>query len=277
MADVLTLIANPDGTSRLHVDFQAFEAPMVEALRRAAVFLGYAVHTTDSAPLSSVTLKSTITLNVGVADPLPKAERKSYQLEFRRWAIGQGLIEIDQAYQRFVASGIELVKSLQAFKASRAITANKSNLANTWSVHEQFYDAGGKKADLHDEESSYLRSLGNARNCLAHDSGRVTSRRFTEHESMPVRWRGRDMYQTTVMGKRRLLPRDRPFRAGAQDVGSRLEMIEVKREHVYHDGDVILFAPWELSEIIFFYQDLAMQVGGQAHDCFHEAGAQNAV
>ncbi|TGQ33836.1 hypothetical protein [Mesorhizobium sp. M4B.F.Ca.ET.214.01.1.1] len=273
MTDILTLTKKPDGKIGLHVDFAAFEAPMQQSLRRAAVFLGYAFHTTDSAPLASVTLKSNIVFDVGVPDPVPEAERNSYQLEFRHWAIGQGLIEIDQAYNRFVGSAIDLVNSLREFVASGAITTKKPNLANTWTLHEQFYDAVGKKAARHDEESRCLRSLGNARNCLAHDSGRVTSRRFTEDASMPVRWRGRDMFQAAKSGEQRLIPRDRVFVAQPKDIGSELSVVEVRRQRVYREGEVVQFAAWELSEILFFYQDIAIKVYGQAWDYFKEVEA----
>ena len=52
----------------IHVDLAATERPMREALRRAAVFLGYAVRSTEGAPLASVSLNAVIELDVGVGD-----------------------------------------------------------------------------------------------------------------------------------------------------------------------------------------------------------------
>src|SRR5206468_981705 len=49
-------------------DLAAMERPMREALRRAAVFLGYAVRSTEGAPLASVSLNAVIELDVGVGD-----------------------------------------------------------------------------------------------------------------------------------------------------------------------------------------------------------------
>ena len=52
----------------IHVDLAAMERPMREALRRAAVFLGYTVRSTKGAPLASVSLNAVIELDVGVGD-----------------------------------------------------------------------------------------------------------------------------------------------------------------------------------------------------------------
>jgi hypothetical protein len=97
MKPIMTLGTKPNGAPSLHVDLMAFEAPMKEALRRAAVFLGYAFHATEGSPLKSVTLKTNIIFDLGVPNPIPPHKRKEYQTEFRQWSIGQGLIEIDQS------------------------------------------------------------------------------------------------------------------------------------------------------------------------------------
>lgn len=248
---------------------------MRDALQRAAVFLGYAVNSTEDSPLSSVRLKAPIELSVGVPDPLPAAQRPFFQRQFRNWAIGQALIELDQSYQRFVVSSIETRTDLEHFKVHRTLPpAPKPNLANTWTVHKQFYEQAGDMVQGRLDESRYLRSLGNARNCLAHDSGLVTERRLTDGDTMPVRWPGRDMYQTLRSGERRLLPRDRPFTARQQDVGTTLTVEDVARERIYRAGDTLVFSSTDLSEIIFFYQTLAMQIGAELHKLVEKAGRE---
>jgi hypothetical protein len=52
----------------IQVNLAAMERPMREALRRAAVFLGYAVRSTEGVPLASVSLNAVIELDVGVGD-----------------------------------------------------------------------------------------------------------------------------------------------------------------------------------------------------------------
>lgn len=240
---------------------------MKEALRRAAIFLGYAFHSSEIAPLKSVTLKGPIVLDVGVPDTISPADRKGYQTEFTLWAIGQGLIEIDQSYHRYVVSALDTLADIEDFLQGQSLQCHrKPNLANTWKVHEQFYANLGQQSTKHEEESGYLRSLGNARNCLAHDGGTVTRRRMVDGNSiMVVRWPGRDMVKVHPNGNRVVLPRDRSFRVREEDIGSQLSVVEVLREHDYAEGDRIGLSQTDLSEIIFFYQILAMKVGGEMH------------
>lgn len=266
MQPILSLSAGPDGRTGLHVDLGNFEAPMKAALHRAAIFLGYAYHSSEIAPLASIGLKAAIELDVGVPDPIAEIERKAYQAEFTRWSIGQGLIEIDQSYHRFVTSALDTISEIDAFLTSGVLpNGRKPNLSNTWKVHEQFYAAVGQKATQHDEESECLRSLGNARNCLAHDSGLVTERRLTDGPTMPVKWNGRELILITANGERRVLPRDRGHFVRPDEVGLELRIEEVLRERLYIAGDRVTFSQTDLSEIIFFYQHLAMQVGAEMH------------
>ncbi len=167
---------------------------MKDALRRAAIFLGYAFHSSNIIPLKSISLKTSVVLSVGVPDPIPIADRKSYQTEFPQWAIGQGLIEIDQSYHRYVVSGLNTLADIDDFVMSGSLPSpRKPNLVNTWGVHEQFYAMLGQQSSKHADESGYLRSLGNARNCLAHDGGVVAKRRLVDGNSkMTVRWPGRE-------------------------------------------------------------------------------------
>lgn len=264
---ILTLTSAPDGKVGLHVDLRAFENPMKEALRRAAIFLGYAYHSSEVLPLKSINLNAPIVLDVGVPDPIPYAEQKGYQTEFTQWAIGQGLIEIDQSYHRYLVSALDTLADVDDFvKTRRLPSPRKPNFANTWTVHEQFYATLGRRSPEHENESSYLRSLGNARNCLAHDSGVVTNRRMNGDTSvMPIRWPGRDMILIDKNGRRVVLPRDREHLVRAQDVGSTLSVEDVVREHDYAEGDRIALSQTDLSEIIFFYQILAMRVGSEMH------------
>lgn len=240
---------------------------MKEALRRAAIFLGYAFHASEIVPLKSISLKAPIVLGVGVPDPIPLADQKGYQTEFTQWAIGQGLIEIDQSYHRYVVSALDALADIDDFLIRRSSPGpRKPKLENSWRVHEQFYATLGQQSPEHSDESGYLRTLVNARNCLAHDSGIVAKRRMVDGNStMPVRWPGRDMIKNDQNGGRMVLQRDREHRVSAEDVGSQLSVEEVVREHYYAEGDRIALSQTDLSEIIFFYQVLAMKVGSEMH------------
>ncbi len=135
----------------------------------------------------------------------------------------------------------------------------------------EFYADAGQKSPNHDQEARFLRSLGNARNCLAHDSGVVSANRLIEHDKMPVRWMGRDMVQAQPDGSKRIIPQDRPFIIQTGDVGLPVSVEDVVRERLYAEGERVEFSPTDLGEIIFLYQILAMQVGGEMHRFVNEA------
>ena len=272
MPSIVTQTTRPDGNVSLHIDLASFEAPMKEALRRAAIFLGYAFHSGKVAPLKSVTLNSSVVLDVGVPDTIPPNNRRIYQTEFRQWATGQGLIEIDQSYHRYVVSALDTLADVEDFLQGQALQdQRKPNLANTWKVHEKFYATIQQRSPEHDNESLYLRSLGNARNCLAHDGGAVTRRRMVDgNQTMVVRWPGHDMEIVDQNGVRAILPRDRSFRVRKRDIGSQLNHVKVIREYNYAEGDQIILSETDLSEIIFFYQIPAMKVGGEMHRIVRE-------
>lgn len=267
MPPILTHTIQPDGKRGLHVDLRAFEDPMREALRRAAVFLGYAFHSSEGAPLKSVRLKAPIVLEVGMPDPIPCEDRKSYQNEFKQWAIGQGLIEIDQSYHRYVVSALDALADIDDFVMQGSLPEpRKPNLANTWKVHSQFYATVSQLSPEHENESDYLRSLVNARNCLAHDSGVVTKRRLVDSNlTMPMRWPGRDMVKVDQRGNRIVLQPDVEHRVCSQDIGSVVSIEEVVRERSYAEGERIQLTETDLSEIIFFYQIIAMRLGSEMH------------
>lgn len=253
MPSVATIRVTDAGAPGINIDGAALEAPMKEALGRAAVFAAYASNSANGPRLKSVTLNSANELDVGMPDPIPPSERKYYQIEFQRWAVGQGLIELDQSYQRFLGSALDTKKDLDAFIANRTLDPGKKPyLQNTRTLHELFYTEIGKTADDHEKESSYLWSLSNARNCLAHDGGVVSERRLVEAETMPVRWPGHDTFLISKDGERSLISRTEPHLVRAEDIGSTLCAERTVREKVYRLNDVVSFTPTELAEITFF-------------------------
>jgi len=278
MSTFATLISQPGGKQSFHVDLTGLETVIQIVLRRASIFLGYAVRVSEAPPLATVSLGAAVELSVGVPDPIPPAERAAYQQEFRNWSIGQGLIELDQGYQRFLAGALDTRADIRSLISVGKLSGrHKPHLANTWETHKEFYAEAQPNSDQH-EDSRFLRSLGNARNCLAHDAGLVLPRRLFEQGSMPIRWRGQDMYQTQLDGACILLPRDRSFQVETKDIGSTLEVRHVIREMILRHGDRIEFSQTDLSEIIYFYQTLAMQVSSEMHRLTSEAiDAMNAA
>lgn len=244
------------GQKLLALDLAALRSPMIKSLHRVEVFIGYAHHTTRGEPLSSVRLEAPMALSVGVPSPIPEVQRKPYQDDFRGWLVGQALIEIDQSYQRFAACCLEILRYVDAVIKTGRHYRGKPPLENTWSLHKAVYDHLKDRSEKHIQESSFLRTLGNARNCLVHDSGFVTERRINDGNTLRIGWRGYDWTAADDTGGVITLPRDKPFSVAEADVGRKFNLNVVVRELQYQVGDRIALTQHDLSEILFFYSDL---------------------
>ena len=269
----------PNGVGELtaHVDLLQLENVMRRALERAAIFLGYAVHSTSGMPLGSISLPHPIQHNFGVPDPIPDEMREGYQSEFRRWAIGQALTELDQTLQRYLAAALATLSDVTSFTERRERGRTPGNLgANSATLFQRFH--GGEL--LPDDvafEAECLKSLVNARNCLAHDSGVVSAKRLHGAEFMEVRWPGSDMWCTSTSGLRRLIPREELYIVRDEDVGSTLSIEDVIRISRYKEGEIVVFSPSALAELIRFYERLAIRTSGEMHRRVHLASRKPQV
>lgn len=81
---------------------------------------------------------------------------------------------------------------------------------------------------------------------------------------MPLRWPGHDL-ALVFGGEITLLPRDKPFVVPPGSEGAAIQFQQVTPERLYQLGDHIALDAWDLSEIVFFYQLLAMRVSSELH------------
>ena len=248
--------SNERGQKLLALDLAALRSPMIKSLHRVEVFIGYAHHTTRGEPLSSVRLEAPMALSVGVPSSIPEAQRKPYQDDYRGWIVGQALIEIDQSYQRFAACCLEILRYVDAAIKTGRHYRGKQPSENTWNLHKAVYDHLKDRSERHIQESSFLRTLGNARNCLVHDSGIVTERRTNDGDRLRIRWRGYDCTAADDAGEVITLPRDKRISIAEAGVGRMINLNVVTRELLHRVGDRVSLTHYDLSEILFFYSDL---------------------
>lgn len=141
------------------------------------------------------------------------------------------------------------------------LVTHRQRLANTSAVYKEFYEAAYTNGlDLVEFEYRALNSLVNARNALVHDRGIVTLVRLRGEGAMTLTWPGRDMFIVRKNGLREPMPPQRGHRVRKQDVGCLLDDEKVVRTRSINVGDRITFEPYELAEIIFFYQDLSINI-----------------
>lgn len=244
----------------MHVDLLALQSYMKAAIARAASMLGYATHLTEGTPLAEVQLETATTYDLGVTDPVSSTERKSRQQDFRAWCVGNALVEIDQSFHGLVVAGIETLLDMRAWGVGGQPMSHRPRLANTGAVFNEFYEivyANGV-ASL-DFKRRALNSLVNARNALVHDRGIVTIARSRGESAMTLTWPGVDMC-ITRNGVSDPIPPQKGYLVQSRDVGCPIDSYDVVRTKRVDVGDRIDFEPFELAEIIFFYQDLSMSL-----------------
>lgn len=261
----------------IHVDLLALENYMKAAIARAASMLGYATHLTVGAPLAAVQLQTATTYDLGVSNPVSAAERISRQQDFRAWCVGNALVEIDQSFHGLVVASIETMIDLRAWATGQQIADHKPRLANTSAVFKEFYERAGAEALALEFANRVLDSLVNARNALVHDRGIVTTARLRGEHAMSLTWPGRDLFITRKNGLRRPIPPQAGYRVQRRDVGCQIDSEDVVRVRKVGLGDRISLEPFELAEIIFFYQDAAIGVVGSLSAMVQEMQKPNPV
>lgn len=157
---------------------------------------GYAYGVSQQPPLETVSLNGMVEFDVGIPEVLSPLQQEEYKSEFTAWSIAHALSELDQSYQRFTASCLTVAKSFAAYISTGILPKDaKLILSSSCSTHEKFFAHLGKDSVENKSMSDHLRTLVNARNCLAHDSGVVTQMRLTNGDTMPITWVGTDVFQ----------------------------------------------------------------------------------
>lgn len=261
MNSALSTIRLPDGRTNLHLNFGVLQRPFQNSIKRTAVFLAYAHNTEKLAPLAHINIDTAIHYDIGLPDQIPPQDRKKYKNEFISWTLGQILTELDQTYHRFADRASDVLKRTKKFSRTGELDEESPvSFKNTWAVHDGFYACSGSVTSDHIYESLCLRSLGNARNCLIHDSGIVTGMRIVEDGKLPVRWIGTEMLLTDPNGRTKVLPAGMVHRATKADIGSQLSTEIIKRERFFVIGDQLSLTRPDLNEIVWFYYKLALRL-----------------
>lgn len=196
-------------------------------------------------------------------EPVPESLAKEAVKEFRSWLIGNALRELDLNFSLFL-DRISWYVRLSKLHGKRVRTthiiktiAGETNAAKKYDI--VMGELGEPKTD-----SSMLRSLSNARNCLSHSGGIVSPRHANADGSLEIRWLGLQPRLNDGEKRTDLPPVIRePIHVSR---GGIIEIVFTERAKRFVIGEKIDLTPYDLHEICLYYVQLTERVTAKFAD-----------
>jgi hypothetical protein len=259
----------------LHIDIGGMQQRARLGIRRAAAFLGLSERFLEEPLPRSLTLGRSIRRQF-IADPLPEEIVAELRSSWRSWIIGNALRELDQFLSLMLDEAFDNVQ------AARIVAGDEppeyqwrriDRVTNVAQKHRAVLVAAGKFDGPHVEDQNCLLSLSNARNCLAHDLGRVTAKRVIDGV-MRVQWLAlqtvlRQGDKTTILDDVEV-----PFALDEDGPDGQVEIHFHIAERPFAEGELVDFTPDELLGICLFYNIVIDRVCCTLADHAREAGVQ---
>ena len=240
----------------LHIDVNQLRAIAGIGVRRAAAFLAIGLNSTQGPNLPSLALNDRSMWRF-FEEPAPEAVVREAVDEFRNWVIGNALRELDAYFNHFL-DGVWTAAQFAKLHGQRVKSdfTPRDISGNT--------NAASKLSDVMQEvkgdasQAGRLRTLSNARNCLAHSAGIVTTRHANDNGSLKINWIGLEA-RLQQGGEYVVIPPaigPEGLRATDPTKEAQVVAVVVERVKIFKVGRPIVLEPAELREICFFYQHL---------------------
>ncbi len=241
--------------AHINVDFNALREVAYLGVRRAAAFLSIGLATTeDYVPISFAIEKHSSWRFL--REPVPESLAKDAVKEFRSWLIGNALRELDLHFSLFLDQ-ISWYVRLSKLHGKRVRTTHIIKTISGETNAAKKYDTVMRELGELEPDTSMLRSLSNARNCLAHSNGVVGPRHANADGSLEIRWLGLQARLTEGEKQTILPPVFEPIYVPG---GGTIELVVTERERYFSIGEKIDLTPYDLHEICFYYLQLTDQV-----------------
>lgn len=242
-----------------HIRFEPDELREIAYLgvRRASAFMSIGLQTTEEFIPNSLSVERHSMLRF-MPETISEADAKVAVQEYRSWIIGNSLRELDLNFNIFLDRAYHLIQLSKLHGTRLKVELRLPNVAGQTNVGEKYKAVMSEIGGSEPNDASMLRSLSNARNCLAHNNGIVTERYAHTNGNLEMMWIG-------IEG--RIPDRDPPiiFPPVISDPievakGERIEMAVVVRRKCFVIGSKVELTPHELQEICFLYIRLTDKV-----------------
>jgi hypothetical protein len=246
-------------TAHFRVDLDQLRNIARVGINRAYAFLGIAFNATEpSTPVTSLSLMRESSFHF-FPEPTPQLIIDEAVKEFRVWATGNALREIDAQFSIFldhVWVAVQIAKlhgqRVKAGYQVKAISADTNVASKVARILKE----------LGQDETFQLRSLSKARNCLSHNGGIVDGRYTNADDKLTISWFGLD---TLLHQGEKSFPLvgiidTHALEGYDKEQGGHVSVHFVKREKTFSVGERIVLSALDLHEICFSYSKAADEI-----------------
>ncbi|HXC41781.1 MAG TPA: hypothetical protein VN667_22830 [Burkholderiales bacterium] len=238
-------------TLEFHVDLDKMLNVALKGVRRASIFMGLGVNAALDPRLDQYQL--TNITNISFApDNLPVNEIEEMKGEFRIWIEANGLRELVETFSVYLD---HVHRAALAFKAHGSRTALSILQAEQVKFRSQGFpnkiNILNGKFSICPNHPVHLKSINNARNCLAHRLGIVGSD-DVKNGPLQILWLGTAVFINTPSGEKhdfRSIPESGLPLPDGGEVTLQLE----ERRRLLNQGDRVALSTIDLAEICMFF------------------------
>lgn len=252
------------GQARVEIDLGAIQGIAMTGVRRASAFLGFGLKLTRDAPPESVGFGDISRFNF-LPDPLPTNVGAEIQSEFKVWLIANALRELDQYFSLFLDAVWDVLRMTSTqplilgwdespFDAKFRSVTNASRKAEKVCTELDCL-----------VEAAALQSLSSARNALSHNLGVVRDRDVNSDGQMLVQWLAP---QIALIENGEFKPFEdlpKPYAVTSEE-GAQVVMKIILKSRSFAVGSRIELSEIDLSEICFFYYQVAGAISAKLHE-----------
>ncbi len=220
-----------------------------KACLRSACFLGFGLNSARDDRLQDFSLSKEINLQF-LPSNLPVQKIDEFKGEFEKWIVSNGLRELIEGFTIFLDRIFEcsLLASKNKKKLDESVGATIRKIKNKGLPGKQ--RALREHFDIKSDFSKHLKTIYEARNCLAHAQGVVTDGYFNDGETLKITWRVCEILVVREDGSEEVIE----MKQGTEPIPGpgTIAKRTVTRERVFCRGDQVHLSVKDLAEICIF-------------------------
>lgn len=258
---------NPPTIPEFHINFDKILEIVLTGIRRATIFMGLGLNAARNPDYKEYLLTKHTAINF-VPTQVDDKTLTDYKANFGIWILGNGLREVNESFERFLSSIYEAVlfslllndNGVSSAKLKETTNAIENFSKKKWSGQ---FEVLREKFEIYTQHLDCHLSLRDARNCLSHRSGRISSRDCHQTDSMTIKWMAMDFFisqnnqikqMVEVPIKQQVLIKE----------GEQLKCKLSERNIKFPKGAVIDLSAKNVFEICLFYKMEAEKITNQA-------------
>lgn len=220
-----------------------------KACLRSASFLGFGLNCARDSSLSDFSLSKEVSFQF-LPSNLPEAKVEELKREFENWIVSNGLRALIESFAVFLDRIYEysLLVTYNGKKFDPEISTKVNKIRNKGLPGKQkaLREDFGITCDF----TPHLKSIYEARSCLAHTRGIVTKDHLNSGERLRISWRVVELVTSDSDGAEKIL--ENTAESSPMEVHGGIKKRAVTRERTFKVGELIDLSVRDLAEICMF-------------------------